>query len=507
MREGILQPMNEISRRGFVRGCAGAALASMLREQAFAAGGLSSDTNRPQYHLLPAANWMNDPNGPIFFQGKYHMFHQYNPHAAVWGDMHWAHAMSGDMVHWQHLPIALSPTKGGPDADGCFSGSAVVFNDVPTFLYTGVTRAPIADATIKDARNPLRETQCLATSRDPELRTWQKLQKPVLPAPPRGMEVTGFRDPCLWQDGNVWYMGVGSGIRNHGGCVLLYRSHDLRSWEYLHPLVSGEWNGKAGSDPVDSGEMWECPDFFELNGKHVLLYSTERKVFWTVGEYDTKEQLFHPQQKGELDYGPRAYYAPKSMLDKEGDRILWGWVPETRPEAEYSRAGWAGLMSLPRILTVNADGQLEMRVLPRVQDLRSGDPVRWQSGANRAVWPVKGLSASLELQVQPLHGPVHVVLGTEATPATHFELDATHGTLTCNAQTAALNLPQGEMRLSLYLDGSVIEVVANDRLAHTSRVYDLDPEHTTLTILDPGRAIAEARLWQMQPISSNRLTT
>lgn len=497
----------EITRRRFIQGCAGLTAASALQEMAFAADGLANDTNRPQFHLLPGANWMNDPNGPIFFQGRYHMFFQYNPHAAVWGDMHWAHAISEDMVHWQHLPVALAPTKGGPDADGCFSGSAVVVNGVPTFLYTGVKSTPIMQATIKDAHNPLRETQCLATSKDVELRTWRKLPHPVLSVPPPGLEITGFRDPCLWQEGDVWYMGIGSGIRDKGGCVLLYRSHDLRRWEYLHPLASGEWNGNTGGDPVDSGEMWECPDFFASGGKHVLLYSTERKVFWTVGEYDAKEQRFHPQQKGELDYGPRAYYAPKSMVDKNGNRILWGWIPETRPEAEYSRAGWAGLMSLPRVLTVSTDGQLEMRVLPQIQELRSSEPVRGQSSADRVVWPVRGLNASLELRIRPLHGPVHIVIGTEAKPAVHFELDATHGTMTFNAQTAALSLPQGEMRLSLYLDGSVIEVMVNDKLAHTSRVYGLDPEQTTLTILDPGHAVADAALWQMQPISSNRLTT
>ena len=87
---------------------------------------LASDPLRPQYHLLPAHNWMNDPNGPIFFRGRYHMFHQYNPQSAVWGNMNWAHATSPDMIHWQHEPIALSPTPGGPDRDGVFSGSAVL---------------------------------------------------------------------------------------------------------------------------------------------------------------------------------------------------------------------------------------------------------------------------------------------------------------------------------------------------------------------------------------------
>jgi len=88
---------------------------------------LATDPLRPQFHLLPAANWMNDPNGPIFWRGTYHMFFQYNPNAAVWGDMHWAHAISQDMIHWKHLPVALAPTGGGPDQDGCFSGSAVAY--------------------------------------------------------------------------------------------------------------------------------------------------------------------------------------------------------------------------------------------------------------------------------------------------------------------------------------------------------------------------------------------
>ena len=496
----------EISRRGFIQGCAGAAFASMLPAHAFAAD-LARDTNRPQFHLLPAANWMNDPNGPIYWKGKYHMFFQYNPHAAVWGDMHWAHAVSPDMVHWQHLPMALAPTKNGPDEEGCFSGSAVVHNGTPTFLYTGVKNSTPQEATLSDGHHNFRETQCLATSSDPDLHTWKKLPQPVLPAPPPGLAITGFRDPCLWQDGGLWYMGVGSGIRNQGGCVLLYRSHDLRKWEYLHPLASGKWNGKTGTDPVDSGEMWECPDFFALNGKHVLLYSSERKVFWTVGDYDPKEQRFTPRQRGELDYGPRAYYAPKTMLDKDGNRILWGWIPETRPETEYSRAGWAGLMSLPRILTVNADGQLEMRVLPRVDELHTGDPMQWQSGAGRVVWSIKSLSAALQLRALPQHGPVHITIGTESRPAVHYQLDATHGALTFNGQQIALTLPQGEMQLALYLDGSVVELLVNNRLAHTSRIYDVDQPHAALTLLDRESAIVSAKLWQMQPISSNRLTT
>src|SRR5664279_4231135 len=180
---------------------------------------LAADPLRPQFHLLPTRNWMNDPNGPIYWKGQYHMFFQYNPNAAVWGDMHWDHAISPDMVRWKHLPVALAPTPGGADKDGCFTGSMVDDKGVPTILYTGV--------------NP--EVQCLATSRDPLLRSWDKVAKAVIPTPPTGMQVVGFRDPCPWREGDWWYMGIGSGIKKKGGMVLLYRSKDLRDWEYLHP--------------------------------------------------------------------------------------------------------------------------------------------------------------------------------------------------------------------------------------------------------------------------------
>src|ERR1700746_11506 len=136
-----LTTMGKISRRAFLRQAGLAAGAGALSRGSWAhamrehgRSKLATDPRRPQYHLLPASNWMNDPNGPIYWRGQYHMFFQYNPNGAYWGDMHWAHAASPDMVHWRHLPIALSPTPGGPDQDGCFSGSAVVNIGVPTFI-------------------------------------------------------------------------------------------------------------------------------------------------------------------------------------------------------------------------------------------------------------------------------------------------------------------------------------------------------------------------------------
>ena len=302
---------------------------------------LASDPLRPQYHLLPAHNWMNDPNGPIYYRGRYHMFHQYNPQAAVWGNMNWAHATSEDMIHWKHEGIALSPTPGSPDRDGVFSGSAVLDEGKPTVIYTAVAPPAMPDeATLRDGAHTWRETQCLAVAQDDELRNWKKLPEPVIAAPPAGLAVTGFRDPCLWREGKLWMLILGSGVAQRGGSILLYSAPDLRHWSYLHPLIDGTTSDIKSVNPVDSGDMWECPDFFPLGNKHVLLISTVGKVRWKVGTY--ANQRFTPEKEGVVDWG--SYYAAKTMLDAKGNRILWGWIPETRPDAELIAAGWAGTM-------------------------------------------------------------------------------------------------------------------------------------------------------------------
>src|SRR5262249_13581078 len=142
----------------------------------------------------------------------------------------------------------------------------------------------------------------------------------------------------------------------------------LRGWEHLHPLVSGHWTEKENVNPVDSGEMWECPDFFPLGTKHVLLYSTAGQVLWEVGELDPKELVFHAQRRGILDHG--AYYAQKTQLDAKGNRILWGWIPERRPDSELIAAGWAGCMALPRVLSLDTNENLVMQPLQEVVKLR-----------------------------------------------------------------------------------------------------------------------------------------
>jgi len=532
----------KIDRRNFLSSAAAAVAVCALSDAAMSkayglatASGLSSDPRRPQFHLLPARNWMNDPNGPIYWRGKYHMFFQYNPNAAVWGDMHWAHAVSPDMVHWSHLSVALAPTPGGPDSEGCFSGTAVVHNGTPTLIYTGVQTVPRAQATLSDSHNNFRETQLYATSTDPELRTWTKRPMPVIAAPPNDIQVTGFRDPAPWREpalaNGAWLMAVGSGIQGKGGAILLYKSADLQNWEYLHIVAGGAATGSNTSNPVDSGNMWECPDLFPLGYKHVLIYSTQGRVQWKVGELDPAELIFHEQQSGVLDFG--SFYAPKTQLDKQGNRILWGWIPETRPEAEYSTAGWAGLMSLPRVLTLGDDGRLKISVAPAVQKLRKREqklhlePAK--NGEKQMISRERLQDACGELLcvVNPGSEPFTLDL-LDTTQRTEAPKDATTavasqvsllsiryshanpGELVVDRQRIPIHLATGEpLQLNFYVDGSVIELFVNNQAACTTRFYYPGNKAPEIAVSITGNisGINRLSLWQLSPISSNRLSS
>ncbi|HLZ11253.1 MAG TPA: glycoside hydrolase family 32 protein [Candidatus Acidoferrum sp.] len=514
------------SRRSFLKtAAASASIAALPRVRIASAGSfadevlrekLANDPLRPQFHLLPAKNWMNDPNGPIFWNGLYHMFFQYNPNAAVWGDMHWNHAVSEDMIHWRHLPIALAPTPGWADAGGCFTGSAINDNGIATILYTGVQETAFERATLRDGHHNFRETQCLATSSDPQLRAWNKWKDPVI-QPPEDPGLTGFRDPFLWQDEKTktWLLGVASGQCKVGGRVLLYRSKDLRNWEYLHPFASGHWTEKENTNPVDSGEMWECPDFFPLGKKHVLLYSTAGQVIWETGELDPKELVFHPQKRGVLDHG--AYYAQKTQLDANGNRILWGWIPEKRPDSELVAAGWAGCMALPRVLSLGLDDTLEMSFLHELRKLFkdpfevSSSVLHLQSQAmTNAIQRMKLKNLAAQIGWRSNGNAFSLKLIDDAGPWLTVTLESARGAITglsVNGVTASASALQRPV-FQLFLDGSVAELICDARHAFTTRVYRKPegPLRISLGLAD-SRSLDYLSGSQIQPISNDRLTS
>jgi beta-fructofuranosidase len=520
-----------ISRRTFLQMSAGATLGSASYKfwaadssnESSICRRLASDPLRPQYHLLPSRNWMNDPNAPVYFGGRYHMFHQYNPFGATWGNMHWAHSTSPDLLHWRHEPVALAPTPGGPDSDGVFSGSAVIDKDKGrvAVIYTGIAPPSSAnDSTLRDGVHAWRETQCLAIAQDDDLRIWKKFPEPVIATPPAGLAVTGFRDPALWREGENWMLILGSGVRGKGGIILLYTSTDLRRWTYLHPLVEGSRSTSARVNPVDSGEMWECPDFFPLGNKHVLLISTMGKVRWKAGTY--RNQRFTPEKEGVVDWG--SYYAAKTMLDADGRRILWAWIPEARPDADLIAAGWAGVMSLPRVLSVTAQGDLSTEVAPVVEKLKApnvsscGTLGTTQSSAENARFGsrcqqvlealrIKDLAAEIDVELRPKGDDFVLRLTSDAGEFVSIACSRNSGSRELCVNTTTAPLPGATadpVRLRMFLDGSVLELFANNTVALTARLYQSAPKTLRLK-LEGNVEVRSIRAWQIKPISENRL--
>ncbi len=446
----------------------------LRRERGEAEERFKDDPHRPRYHFLPPANWMNDPNGPIFFNGRYHLFYQHNPAEARWGDIHWGHAVSEDLLHWEDWPIALEPRTTGVDQNGCFTGCAFIRDDgTPTIAYAGITPA---DGLPRGRR----ESQSLAMSRDGML-TWEKSpQNPVITEPPEGLDVVGFRDPCVWRDGHAWYMLIGSGIRDQGGAALLYRSTDLMAWDYLGPLATGD---------LDShGEMWECPDFFSLGDRHLLLVSTLGRQMYLSGDWADEE--FVPRTEGLADFSP-AFYAGKSFECPQGRRILWGWLREARSTQAQLDAGWSGVMSLPRVLSILPDGRLSCEPAEELRQLR-GQSISYagidlNAGDQREL-ELTGDCVEIEATIS-MEPAARFAIAVRCSPdreertevffdnhASALGIDSTRSSQDPAAETRVSSgpltlLPDEPLHLRVFVDRSVVEVFANDRACVTERIY------------------------------------
>lgn len=460
---------------------------------------LAADPHRPRYHFVPPANWMNDPNGLIHWRGQYHLFYQYNPHAPIWGTIYWGHAASADLLHWHDQPVALSPTPGGSDQDGCWTGCAVDDDGTPTLIYTG--------------RRGERESVCLATSQD-GLLTWaQEAHNPVITAPPPGLSTTGFRDPYVWREGETWYMVIGSGIAGQGGTALLYRSRDLRHWEYLGPLFVG--------DAAEHGAMWECPNFFSLGDRHVLIVSKFQSsvVLYFVGTYANHK--FTPEREGIVDYGAH-FFAPQVMIDQQGRRLIFGWAWEGCSEAVQRAAGWAGVQSLPRVLSLAPDHTLLTHPAPELTTLReaytcienialtpSADvplPVQGDSLEIVAEFQVGLATCGLKLRCTPDHSQ-ETVLGYEGSTGCLFvnrERASRDPEAQGGVHRAPLSLSAGEtLKLHLFLDRSMLELFANRRRCLTSRIYPIRPDDSLdikLFASGGGARLKSLEAWQLKSI-------
>lgn len=299
-------------------------------------------------HLKAPNCWINDPNGFIWYKGQYHLFYQCFPYAPQWGRMHWGHAVSKDLVHWKEKGIALYPTK-TDDRSGCFSGSAVEQDGKMYLYYTGVNYIEEDPENINHCLNDhFLSAQMMITSEDGKTFDNVADKKTVIP-PITDITIGDLvhtRDPKVWRGKDAWYMVLGSSVA-HKGRLLIYKSFDLQEWNYVSYVEKEHF-----------GWMWECPDYFEIDGRGITVFSPMEFLndgkeydsaaiclFSSFDAYTEKMTLADDYQF--LDYG-LDLYAPQSTTDEDGNRIVIAWA--RMPQAVDEK--WSGMMCIPRVVSI-----------------------------------------------------------------------------------------------------------------------------------------------------------
>ena len=318
---------------------------------------------RPRFHACVPVGWANDPNGLIFFGGEAHLFCQYNPYHPYWESMHWGHFVSRDLIRWEFLPVALAPDQNYDCGGGCFSGTALEHEGKLFLMYTGV------------AKNV--QQQCLAVSKDGVM--FEKAaSNPVIPASllPEGCSGRDFRDPKVFEREGIFYCITG--VRDgKTGDLLLFRSPDLLEWSFVGRLLSPEEDGMI----VDG--VCECPDYFEADGKELLLFcamnypeqegrfQNVHSSLYMTGHLDLLSGRFSPETFDELDAG-FDFYAPQTMRLPDGRRVLIAWKQMWGRTIPTAKDGWAGSFTLPRELRV-IDGMLYETPVKEIEHYRCGE--------------------------------------------------------------------------------------------------------------------------------------
>lgn len=329
---------------------------------------------RAAFHLTPYTGWTNDPNGFSYYDGLYHMFYQYYPYEAKWGPMHWGHAVSKDLLHWEYLPCALAP-EDDYDRNGCFSGNAITLPDGRHLLmYTSVKLGRLVNG-----KRSERQQQCIAIGDGKNYKKYKN--NPVIQTAllPKGASKRDFRDPKVWRGSDGIYRAlVASRDENGNGQLLLFKSGDAFLWHYEKVFLANE--GRFG-------KMWECPDFFALGRQHVLLVSPQDMLperfeyhngngtLCLSGDYDEKTDTFSWTHDQSVDYGID-FYAPQTVKAPDGRQIMIGWMQNWDAVSIHTpeERKWAGQMSLPRELTLKR-GRLYQKPVKELDALRKNKVV------------------------------------------------------------------------------------------------------------------------------------
>jgi beta-fructofuranosidase len=301
---------------------------------------------RPLLHFTAETGWINDPHGLTFHDGAYHLFHQFVPDSLVWApNCHWGHAVGSDLLSWQHRPIAIAPGDGD---DGIWTGSLVEDADGGArILYTSVVQPDIGIGRVRVAT--------------PASDSWDQWVKgDVVIEAPTDLDLIACRDPFVVPEGDGWRMFIGAADSAGLAMALTYTSADLAEWEYDGVAASRSTEERS---PVWMGALWECPQFFEVDGHWVMVSSVwDDDVLhyagYGVGLYS--DGRFEADTWGQLSFGD-SYYAPSFFRDSEGRPCLMFWMRGVADAEE----GWSSCLSLPHLLSIR-DGRLVAEPHPDV---------------------------------------------------------------------------------------------------------------------------------------------
>ena len=457
--------------------------------------------NRPVFHLTPRVGWLNDPNGFSFYDGLYHLFYQYNPYRPFWGPMHWGHVISRDLLHWTYQPAVLAPDQPYDNGNGCFSGSAQTLDDGrQILLYTGVSWEKQSDGSMKEIQQ-----QCIASG-DGEV--YEKYEKnPVISSDqlPKGYDRSNFRDPKLWKekDGS-WRCVTVSRNETNGGGVLLFESSDCISWKFKSVMAE---------NMNRFGRMWECPDFFCLDGAYVLITSPQdlsadeefhngNNSVYYMGNYDKNQHMFHYDAVYSLDDG-LDFYAPQTMLADDGRRIMIAWMQSwdsnIRPEGQK----WSGMMILPRELKVK-DGKILQRPVREIENYhRNG--VRYEKQEVQGTCRFDGIKGRvLDMTVEIAGGDFREFtisvaqneqFHTDFSILQHknrIEIDRTYSGMVRDANAirrVKVKTPCKKWKLRIILDKYSMEVFLNDGQQVFSTTFYTSLEADQISFACDGKAI------------------
>jgi len=461
------------------------------------------------YHITAPANWINDPNGLVQYKGEYHVFYQHHPYDENWGPMHWGHVKSKDLVHWEHLPIALAPGD-ACDSDGCFSGSAVDNDGELTLIYTGHHYT--------DKENDIfYQNQNIAVSKDGI--TFEKAgENPVIAAPPED-STHHYRDPKVWKHEDTWYMILGNqSIEEQSGRVILYKSSNLRKWEYVGVLAQSD-----GSH----GFMWECPDFFELDGKYILMlspqgmeadgdnYNNLYQTGYFVGDYNYETNQFQHGSFIELDHG-HDFYAVQTFSDDKNRRIAIGWMDMWEADMPTKKDGWCGALTLPRELRLTSDHKILMNPVEELTLLREREHNVCTDKTISGNHLIEETGDLLEINMEfDLSQTSATAVGLklkgikEEETVVVYDINEQKLMLDCSKSgkkedsVRRTSLQSGsKLSLRIFIDRSSIEVFANEgQTTMTSRIYPTEERAGIEVFAEGGEVqVSGCKYWNLKDI-------